>query len=95
MSIDDVDMDHEDEGAVTEKPGPGFLFRRKGASARKTVTFGDASEVSGSPMWSITALITLMAVWYLIKMGEEPLVNDRTFPSQRQTLDAFIGRGTK
>ena len=31
-----------------------------------------------------------MVVWYLIKMGEEPLVNDRTFPSQCQTFDAFI-----
>lgn len=89
MSTDDVDMDLDDGVAAAAGSGPGSLFRRKGASARKTVTFGDASEISGSSLWSVTALITLMLVWYLIKMGEEPLVNDRTFPSQRQTFDAF------
>ena len=89
MSTDDVDMDLDDGVAAAAASGPGSLFRRKGASARKTVTFGDASEISGSSLWSVAALITLMLVWYLIKMGEEPLVNDRTFPSQRQTFDAF------
>lgn len=89
MSTHDVDMDLDDGVAAAAGSGPGSLFRRKGASARKTVTFGDASEISGSSLWSVTALITLMLVWYLIKMGEEPLVNDRTFPSQRQTFDAF------
>ncbi len=89
MSTDDVDMDLDDGVAAAAGSGPGSLFRRKGASARKTVTFGDASEISGSSLWSVAALITLMLVWYLIKMGEEPLVNDRTFPSQRQTFDAF------
>ncbi len=89
MSTDDVDMDLDDGVAAAAGSGPGSLFGRKGASARKTVTFGDASEISGSSLWSVTALITLMLVWYLIKMGEEPLVNDRTFPSQRQTFDAF------
>jgi taurine transport system permease protein len=82
-------MDLDDGVAAAAGSGPGSLFRRKGASARKTVTFGDASEISGSSLWSVAALITLMLVWYLIKMGEEPLVNDRTFPSQRQTFDAF------
>ena len=91
VHTDDVDMDLEAGTAAVAKPGRGSLFgRRKGASARKTVTFGDASEVSGSTAWSVTSLVTLMAVWFLIKMGEEPIVNDRTFPSQRQTLDAFI-----
>ena len=89
MSTHDVDMDLDDGVAAAAGSGPGSLFRRKGASARKTVTFGDASEISGSSLWSVAALITLMLVWYLIKMGEEPLVNDRTFPSQRQTFDAF------
>ena len=34
--------------------GPG----RKGAGARKTVTFGDASEVKGSPSWSVSVSYT-------------------------------------
>lgn len=68
----------------------GLMGRRKGRRSRKTVTFGDASEVSGSPAWSVLSLLALMAVWYLIKMGQEPFVNDRTFPSQRQTFDAFV-----
>ena len=63
---------------------------RKGAGARKTVTFGDASEVKGSPAWSVASLLFVVLVWWWIKRGSEPMVNDRTFPSMGQTLDALI-----
>ncbi|MDP6868752.1 MAG: ABC transporter permease [Acidimicrobiales bacterium] len=66
--------------------GPG----RKGAGARKTVTFGDASEVKGSPSWSLFSLLFVALVWWWIKRGPDPIINDRTFPSMRQTWDAFF-----
>jgi len=64
--------------------------RNRSAGARKTVTFGDASEVKGSPSWSIASLIFLFLVWWWIKRGPDPMVNDRTFPSLRQSWDAFF-----
>ena len=67
---------------------------RKGASARKTVTFGDASEVKGSPVWSVASLLFVAFVWWWIKSGTEPMINDRTFPSMRQTWDAFFELAT-
>ena len=54
------------------------------------MTFGDASEVKGSPSWSIASLIFLFLVWWWIKRGPDPMVNDRTFPSLRQSWDAFF-----
>ena len=64
--------------------------RNRSAGARKTVTFGDASEVKGSPSWSIASLIFLFLVWWWIKRGPDPMVNARTFPSLRQSWDAFF-----
>ena len=64
--------------------------RNRSSGARKTVTFGDASEVKGSPSWSIASLIFLFLVWWWIKRGPDPMVNDRTFPSLRQSWDAFF-----
>ena len=64
--------------------------RKRSAGARKTVTFGDASEVKGSPSWSIASLIFLFLVWWWIKRGPDPMINDRTFPSLRQSWDAFF-----
>ncbi|MDP6945570.1 MAG: hypothetical protein QF464_15585, partial [Myxococcota bacterium] len=66
------------------------LTGRKGADARKTVTFGDATEVRGAPVWSVVSLLFLGLVWWWIKRGPDPIVNDRTFPSMRQTWDAFF-----
>ena len=40
--------------------------RNRSAGARKTVTFGDASEVKGSPSWSVASLIFLFFVWWWI-----------------------------
>jgi len=64
--------------------------RNRSAGARKTVTFGDASEVKGSPSWSIASLIFLFLVWWWIKRGPDPMDNDRTFPALRQSWDAFF-----
>ena len=66
------------------------LTGRKGADARKTVTFGDASEVRGAPVWSVVSLLAVGFIWWWIKRGPEPIINDRTFPSMRQTWDAFF-----
>ena len=42
-----------------------WMFRKKGASARKTVTFGDASEVSGALPWTIASLVVILFVWFI------------------------------
>lgn len=36
-----------------------------GQSARKTVTFGDAAEVSGAFRWTVASLLVIIAVWYI------------------------------
>lgn len=38
---------------------------KAGMNARKTVTFGDASAVTGSRFWSVVSVITLIFLWYL------------------------------
>ena len=42
-----------------------WLFRRSGSGTRKTVTFGDASEVSGALQWTIISLVVILALWYI------------------------------
>ena len=43
-----------------------WLFRsRGGSSARKTVTFGDAAEVSGAFLWTVISLIVILALWFV------------------------------
>ncbi len=42
-----------------------WMFQKKGASARKTVTFGDAAEVSGAWAWTVASLIVILFVWFL------------------------------
>ena len=42
-----------------------WMFQKKGASARKTVTFGDASEVSGALPWTVASLVVILLVWFL------------------------------
>ncbi len=42
-----------------------WLFRKRGTSARKTVTFGDAAEVSGALVWTIVSLILILALWFI------------------------------
>ncbi len=40
------------------------MATRRGQSARKTVTFGDAAEVSGALRWTVASLIVIMALWF-------------------------------
>lgn len=42
-----------------------WMFQKKGSSARKTVTFGDASEVSGALPWTVASLVVILLVWFL------------------------------
>ncbi|MCQ3813995.1 MAG: ABC transporter permease [Acidimicrobiia bacterium] len=42
-----------------------WLFRKKGADARKTVTFGDASEVSGALLWTVASVVFVLALWFV------------------------------
>ena len=37
----------------------------------------------------MVSLLGLVGIWWFIKRGSEPMVNDRTFPSLRQTWDAL------
>ncbi|MCE2512775.1 MAG: ABC transporter permease [Acidimicrobiia bacterium] len=42
-----------------------WLFRKHGSSARKTVTFGDAAEVSGALLWTVVSLIAILLLWFI------------------------------
>ena len=42
-----------------------WLFRKRGSSARKTVTFGDAAEVSGALLWTVVSLIVILLLWFI------------------------------
>ena len=42
-----------------------WLFRRRGSNARKTVTFGDAAEVSGAAVWTVVSLIVILTLWFV------------------------------
>lgn len=42
-------------------------------------------------MWSLLAFVALMLLWYWVKLGgDDAILNDRTFPTQRATWDAFV-----
>ncbi|MBT8199846.1 MAG: ABC transporter permease [Acidimicrobiia bacterium] len=57
----------------------------------KTVTFGDAAAVRSNTRWSVGALFVLLLLWWIVKLGgEDAILNDRTFPSQVDTWNAFI-----
>jgi len=53
------------EQTVLDKPRSNPFSRRSGANARKTVTFGDGSAVTGSPMWSLISVFVVIVLWYL------------------------------
>ncbi len=75
-----------------ENPGSQDTVRPpigKKPAQRKTVTFGDGSEVTGSVPWSVISLVGLMVVWFIVKVGgDSAMVNDRTFPTQGQVIKA-------
>ncbi|NND03684.1 MAG: ABC transporter permease [Acidimicrobiia bacterium] len=68
----------------------GFGRSSGGANARKTVTFGDAAAVRSLPLWSLLAFLLMALVWFLVKAGDNPIINDRIFPSQADTWDAIV-----
>ncbi|MBC8364275.1 MAG: ABC transporter permease [Actinobacteria bacterium] len=67
----------------------GRFDRRRGNQSRKTVTFGDASEVTTSKVWMVFSLGGLMLIWWLVTRGPEPMIAEKTFPGQRAVWDAF------
>lgn len=42
-----------------------WLFSKSGSDGRKTVTFGDAAEVSGALAWTIVSLVVILALWFV------------------------------
>ncbi len=42
-----------------------WLFAKRGRGTRKTVTFGDAAEVSGAFRWTVTTLIVILVLWFV------------------------------
>ncbi len=42
-----------------------WMFHKKEANARKTVTFGDAAEVGGALPWTLASLAVILAVWFM------------------------------
>lgn len=68
-----------------------MLSSSGGQDSRKTVTFGDAAAVRSLPLYSVLSLVFIMALWWFVKRGgDNAILNDRTFPTQRDTWDAFV-----
>ncbi len=63
---------------------------RRGIGGRKTVTFGDAAEVTTSKTWMVVSLGGLLVLWWYITRGSEPILDKKTFPSPAVILDAFV-----
>ncbi len=42
-----------------------WLWKRRSKSNVKTVTFGDAAEVSGSAFWTVISLIVIILLWFI------------------------------
>ncbi|MGE4566307.1 MAG: ABC transporter permease [Acidimicrobiales bacterium] len=60
------------------------------SNSRKTVTFGDPSEVKSAPLWNVASVAGLLLLWWYIKKGTEPILDDKTFPGMRETWDTFF-----
>ena len=92
--MSNIDEIVDPKAKITPQPGNTFwqrLFRdRKSPNTRKTVTFGDASEVTSSRGWLVISVIALLALWYLLTLGPDPILDEKTFPSQSQAWDAFV-----
>jgi len=69
-----------------------FLARlgltKSGVNARKTVTFGDASAVTGSRVWSLIAVAALAVLWTLSSANE--WVNPLFWPHPADVWKQFI-----
>ena len=42
-----------------------WMFHKREANARKTVTFGDAAEVGGALKWTVASLTVILLVWFM------------------------------
>ena len=60
---------------------------RFGVTERKTVTFGDASAVTGSRFWSIVAVLSIALLWYL--SGRFEWTDPNFLPSPGSTWAKF------
>ena len=61
---------------------------RTGLAARKTVTFGDASAIKGSRMWSVVSVLSLAVLWLLSSANE--WVNPIFWPHPTAVWDQFV-----
>lgn len=69
-----------------------FLARiglsRIGVTERKTVTFGDGSAVTGSPFWSILAIVVLAILWIMSARFE--WTDPEFLPGPASVWDKFV-----
>ncbi|MCB1969565.1 MAG: ABC transporter permease subunit [Geminicoccaceae bacterium] len=61
---------------------------RTGVNSRKTVTFGDASAVTGSRFWSIVAIIALAVLWQ--QSSAHDWVNPLFWPKPSDVWAQFV-----
>ena len=70
---DDRTEGHSDHAVTSTSGNVSSALRRPfgrwsgpaGQSARKTVTFGDATEVSGALRWSLISLLVILVIWFI------------------------------
>ena len=55
----------EQQNRLANWPFNWLFHQRGGSSARKTVTFGDAAEVSGAFLWTIVSLLVILVLWFI------------------------------
>ena len=77
-------------GSPVEDAKASRFGRRRGMQSRKTVTFGDASDVTTSKGWMLVSLGGLFLLWWWCTRGPEPILDEKTFPSPFATWDAFV-----
>ena len=61
---------------------------RSGMNAMKTVTFGDASAVTGSRFWSVVAVAAIFALWFVSSANE--WVNPLFWPHPLDVWNQFL-----
>ena len=83
------------DDAKNQVPRPVGPIKRKENSlnARKTITFGDASSVTGSPFMGICSVISLGILWYLSSFYV--WVSPIFWPSPAEVWAAFISVSTE
>lgn len=64
------DLTNPDSGNALTKLLTRLGLNRVGDTERKTVTFGDASAVSGGTFWSILAILIIVTLWFMSALFE-------------------------